>query len=90
MHNLESATYEVFEKDPVKYNLYENAIYEALLDNPDFSVLMVVGAGRGPIVKASIRASKRASRKTTIYALDKNPNAIITLYNLLSNFLFRD
>jgi len=32
MDNLESQTYEVFEKDPVKYNLYQKAIYHAMLD----------------------------------------------------------
>lgn len=32
MDNLESQTYEVFEKDPVKYNEYQRAIYGALLD----------------------------------------------------------
>jgi type II protein arginine methyltransferase len=32
MDNLESQTYEVFEKDPVKYNLYQRAIYRAMLD----------------------------------------------------------
>lgn len=84
MHNLESSTYEIFEKDPVKYNLYEDAIFNTLIENPGFQIIMVVGAGRGPIVKAAIRASKKAERSTLIYALDKNPNAIVTLYNLLS------
>jgi protein arginine N-methyltransferase 5 len=32
MENLESNTYEVFEKDPVKYTEYQNAMYQALLD----------------------------------------------------------
>ena len=32
MDNLESQTYEVFEKDPVKYTQYQRAIYEALID----------------------------------------------------------
>lgn len=32
MDNLESQTYEVFEKDPVKYSEYQRAIYLALLD----------------------------------------------------------
>lgn len=32
MNNLASHTYEVFEKDPVKYNEYMRAIYQALLD----------------------------------------------------------
>ena len=85
MHNLESSTYEIFEKDPVKYNLYEEAIFETLVENKDFSVIMVVGAGRGPIVKAALRASKRACRGTLVYALDKNPNAVVTLRNLLSD-----
>ena len=32
--NLESATYEIFEKDPVKYGNYERAIELALRDRP--------------------------------------------------------
>lgn len=32
MDNLESGVYEVFEKDPVKYRLYEEAVYKALVD----------------------------------------------------------
>ena len=32
MDNLESSTYEVFEKDPVKYSQYQAAIYKALVD----------------------------------------------------------
>jgi len=32
MDNLESQTYEVFEKDPIKYSLYQQAVYAALTD----------------------------------------------------------
>lgn len=32
MDNLESGTYEIFEKDPVKYEEYQNAIQQALID----------------------------------------------------------
>lgn len=32
MDNLENQTYETFESDPVKYQLYEKAVYKALLD----------------------------------------------------------
>lgn len=39
---------------------------------------MVVGAGRGPLVKAAIRASQATNRKTKLYAIEKNPNAINT------------
>lgn len=44
------------------------------------SVLMVVGAGRGPLVRASIAASQQADRKIKkVYAVEKNPNAVVTL-----------
>lgn len=52
-HNLESQTYEVFERDAVKYDTYEEAVYQALKDWPTklgeedkVIVLMVVGAGK--------------------------------------------
>lgn len=32
MDNLESQVYEIFEKDPVKYQQYQKAIHQALLD----------------------------------------------------------
>jgi protein arginine N-methyltransferase 5 len=62
MDNLESGTYEVFEKDPVKYTEYQRAIYSAIRDKlPDEGdkekvlTLMVLGAGRG---KCSERENK--------------------------------
>ncbi|CAM0135156.1 unnamed protein product [Umbelopsis sp. WA50703] len=87
MDNLESATYETFEKDPIKYQQYEEAVYRALIDRvPEGSevetVIMVVGAGRGPLVNCSIRASERAQRKVKLYAVEKNPNALVTLQNM--------
>ncbi|NEJ84073.1 hypothetical protein GR268_47420, partial [Rhizobium leguminosarum] len=45
------------------------------------TVLMVVGAGRGPLVAGALRAAKQAERKLKVYAVDKNPNAVITLRN---------
>jgi hypothetical protein len=87
MDNLESQTYETFERDPVKYALYEEAILKALQDRAGVpTVLMVVGAGRGPLVKASLRAGKAAgytSSNLMIYAVEKNPNAIVTYVLLL-------
>ena len=44
--------------------------------------MMVLGAGRGPLVTASINAAKNADRKIRVYAVEKNPNAVITLENL--------
>ncbi|KAL3859783.1 hypothetical protein ACJMK2_009977 [Sinanodonta woodiana] len=90
MDNLESQTYEIFEKDPVKYTQYQKAIFCAILDKikPEEKdtkdiVLMVVGAGRGPLVRASLTAANQAQRKIRkIYAVEKNPNAVVTLENL--------
>ena len=39
---------------------------------------MVMGAGRGPLITASINAAEDAGRKIKIYAVEKNPNAIVT------------
>uniref|UniRef100_A0A3Q2Z3K8 Protein arginine N-methyltransferase 5 n=1 Tax=Hippocampus comes TaxID=109280 RepID=A0A3Q2Z3K8_HIPCM len=88
MDNLESQTYEVFEKDPIKYSQYQQAVYKCLLDrvpedqkDTNVQVLMVLGAGRGPLVNASLRAAKQADRRLKVYAVEKNPNAVITLEN---------
>lgn len=85
MDNLESQTYETFEKDPVKYDQYEKAVFHALIERfaeGEKVVLMVVGAGRGPLVRASLRASEAAKRPLKVYAVEKNPNAVVTLTNL--------
>ena len=132
MDNLESQTYETFERDPIKYRNYENAIHAALVDTPPskVSVIMVVrprrtqddanlvgsvataqegvwrpvcsrkpdvvdvaqsrcgwwccvawqvGAGRGPLVRRALMAGERASRAVRVYAVEKNPNAVVTL-----------
>lgn len=81
MDNLESQTYETFERDPIKYQQYERAICAALGDTPPEkeSVVMVVGAGRGPLVRRAISAAAEAGRTIRVYAVEKNPNAVITL-----------
>lgn len=40
---------------------------------------MVVGAGRGPIVRAALNAAQNTKRKCRVYVVEKNPNAVITL-----------
>jgi protein arginine N-methyltransferase 5 len=44
---------------------------------------MVVGAGRGPLVRAALRASEGTGRSIRVYAVEKNPNAVITLNNMV-------
>ncbi|KAH6896786.1 protein arginine N-methyltransferase [Thelonectria olida] len=86
--NLESATYEVFEGDPVKYNQYEIAVYEALsewkvLDKPTSKegavVVAVAGSGRGPLVTRALKAAERAGVAIDMWAVEKNPNAYVYL-----------
>ncbi|RMZ85656.1 hypothetical protein DV737_g634, partial [Chaetothyriales sp. CBS 132003] len=87
--NLESITYEVFERDPVKYDQYEKAIARALHDwveqgkptsNPDGRVVVaVVGAGRGPLVTRALKASQDVGVDIDMWALEKNPNAFVLL-----------
>eukprot|EP00659_Diplonema_papillatum_P022560 gene22560-34523_t len=88
MDNLESQTYEVFEKDPVKYKEYERASAKALFNlKAKFPgrqiVVMVVGAGRGPLVKAALDAARQTGTDVKVYAVEKNPNAVVTLKGLI-------
>lgn len=48
-------------------------------DGKSVITVMVVGAGRGPLVSATLSAASRASVPVFIYAVEKNPNAVITL-----------
>lgn len=82
-HNLGSQTYETFEKDPVKYTAYEEAVRQCLMDHKytETPVVMVLGAGRGPLVMRCLRAAESAGKKIKVYAVEKNPNAIVTLRN---------
>lgn len=100
--NLESATYEIFETDSIKYTKYRDAMIEAFKDiaksaesdkssnknqsnNMRKIVVMVVGAGRGPLVHACIQAINLASIlddpkiMVKIFAVEKNPSSILTI-----------
>lgn len=100
MDNLENETYETFEADRFKYNQYESALVEAIKDwiavrssnssnENDELVITVVGAGRGPLVDASLNAAKllleggddHSQFSYKIIVIEKNENAIVTLQN---------
>jgi protein arginine N-methyltransferase 5 len=69
----------------VKYVQYEEAVYQALMQkykDVEGPCVMVVGAGRGPLVLASLRASVRAKKPIQMYAVEKNPNAVVYLNQL--------
>ncbi|GAB2213503.1 hypothetical protein Drorol1_Dr00017807 [Drosera rotundifolia] len=69
---------------------YQRAISKALLDrvsddqlSSETCVLMVVGAGRCPLVRATLQATEETSRLLRVYAVEKNPNAVVTLHSLI-------
>lgn len=60
------------------------AFIQSHFDNMRFvensqAVVMVVGAGRGPLVRSAFNASANVDRKIKMYVVEKNPNAIVTL-----------
>ena len=94
--HLEFSMYETFEKDPVKYAKYQEAVYLALKsmnlspDLPKVITIAVAGAGRGPLVMRSIHAFRQLqieSQNLTlkVYALEKNPSAVVYLESMRQN-----
>jgi len=88
--HLEFSMYETFEKDPIKYAKYQEAVYLAL-KTMDLStgssnpiIIAVAGAGRGPLVMRSIQAFRQLQIPLTIkiYALEKNPSAVVYLESM--------
>ena len=86
--NLSNQTYEVFESDPVKYAQYSAAIQLALSDlserfgsgeRGEALVVWVVGAGRGPLVWAVLKAAEAAGVRVQVVAFEKNKHALHTL-----------
>lgn len=82
--HLAAETYRCFEEDPVKYQLYQEAVREALtsLSSRHSSVSVVVaGAGRGPLVTAVLEAAEEvpAVRLDRLLVIEKNPFAGLTL-----------
>ena len=62
-------------QDPVKYVNYQEAVFLALQDlkaggwpQAERVIIMVVGAGRGPLVRASLAAAERAQVPTLVRA----------------------
>lgn len=81
--NLSSATYDVFEQDPVKYDKYQEAMQLALKDlsaNGKALRIGILGAGRGPLVDRLLLALESLSLiPEKIFVVDKSPNAYMTL-----------
>lgn len=89
--DLESTTYETFERDGCKYRQYQAAVEAALRDiaqNPAATdspvVLMVVGAGRGPLIRASILAAASTGHTIRVWAVEKNVNAVVHIEAMIA------
>jgi len=53
------------------------------IDPEEPITVMYFGAGRGPLIRKAIKAADKAQVKIKIIVLDKNPNAIVTLRNMI-------
>ncbi|KII67061.1 Protein arginine N-methyltransferase 5 [Thelohanellus kitauei] len=86
--NLESFIYEVFESDPIKYQQYEKALElyfnDCVQKGKAFINLLLIGAGRGPLIDCVIRAAAQNNVTFHLVALEKNENAFPT--ELLGSF----
>ncbi|KAI7829948.1 PRMT5 arginine-N-methyltransferase-domain-containing protein [Kickxella alabastrina] len=80
MDHLDADTYATFEADLPKYDAYERALARALSDltKPEI-LLMVVGAGRGPLVTRALTAARASSARVRVVAVEKNPGAMVAL-----------
>ncbi len=54
------------------------------------TVVMVVGAGRGPLVRASMRAAQEAGVPLRAYALEKNPCAVVHIQSMVAREGWQD
>ena len=58
--------------------VYIQVLHSCCMYCSAYSVVMVVGAGRGPLVEASIKAATSTGRRVRVYAVEKNPGAVNT------------
>lgn len=67
MDNLEGETYEGFEKDPIKYRQYEEAVFRALMDRPqDFVTCVWRRFLRALCAQYDLEAETLARRELTL------------------------
>lgn len=81
--NLDDFTYNVFEQDHQKYDLYGKAIYAALMDLSNLSKIniAIVGAGKGGLVESASNAIDKLqlASKCELVVIEKNTCAIMYL-----------
>jgi protein arginine N-methyltransferase 5 len=82
-NNLDDFTYNIFEQDEVKYDLYGKAINCALSELSHLSKIniAIVGAGKGGLVEAAFNTVQmlQLHTKCHITAIEKNNSAVVYL-----------
>jgi len=69
----------------------EQSISEAPLAFKDEPIVVLYfGAGRGPLIRRALKAANKAKANVHVVALDKNPNAIVTLRNMIIDEKLQD
>ena len=81
--------YEMMEADTKKYSLYEEALKAAMADLVEEAeqetrevVVLVMGAGRGHLVKITLTAGQKTKRKLRVIAVEENVGALPSLQQL--------
>jgi len=46
-------------------------------------IVMYLGAGRGPLIRRALKATKQENVQVKVIAVEKNANAVITLRNMI-------
>lgn len=77
--NISSSLYFAMEMDRSKYAAYHSAIRDAFLTLEASPNVMIMGAGRGPLVESVLYWATELSVKVErIIVVEKNPNAFAT------------
>uniref|UniRef100_A0A7E4W505 Protein arginine N-methyltransferase n=1 Tax=Panagrellus redivivus TaxID=6233 RepID=A0A7E4W505_PANRE len=86
-NDLTATVYDSMEVDKQKYDLYGEALFRVYprIQRRSGNHIYILGAGRGGLIKASLAALRRLkvnSKSFTIYAVEKNPGAVLSLHYL--------
>ncbi|KAL7671155.1 hypothetical protein ACOME3_006063 [Neoechinorhynchus agilis] len=88
-NDLQSQFYETFEKDTVKYDLYQEAIRNAFMELKTFNnstkfTVLIPGVGRGPVIQCVNLAAEEEGVQCDVTALEKNQDCFEILNRRLS------
>ena len=73
--NLESATYETFENDAIKYDLYEEGMYKAFLDKKNLGRFKQTQGALGPQY-----ANRETPKEENSMQIDSANDPIVVMY----------